>query len=239
MKKNLVYLMTVAVALTATLVACKKDKGETNNIINEVKKIPKTSGGAIYYYDDQNRLFKMEYDYYGRHVTETITYNPDGTIANYANDYNAVKNFTYEYRKDSIFVTYINYEFRDTLIINDKGQLLREHKYGMSYEYNSAGDITKIILSTDICNVTQSNIWSNWRYVNIPEWFYTVYGNVGLSNPEESKNGKKPLESKWSDGRLYRKYTYEVDADGYVQKTTMEDGSGNVYEWTTEYDVIE
>jgi len=215
------------------------NQDESNRLISEVKKIPKivTSRGGefTFHYDNQNRVIKIDYLAFtsqSSDATYTITYNPDGTIAshNYDRHNSTITQYiTYEYSNDTIFVNFNNFSKLDTLIVNNNGQLLKEHWYKMSYEYDSAGNLIKIIANnpteTLFVSVTLSNIKSSWRYVNMPEWFYTVCGNSGfcLGSIDEAKNGLIPLQSNWDNGELFRKYTYEIDADGYLQKKILEE----------------
>jgi len=242
-RKNFLFFVLALLVSSFMFNSCQKDKDkdEPNKPISEVKKKPKTAifseNKNVYHYDNQNRLIGIETVYdnssYPNHIS-TITYNPDGTIASYGT-------MLYQYNKDTIFRYYADSEHRDTLLINDKGQLLREFgsTSDRTYEYNSAGDIIKILSPfQDMLIVTQSNIKSNWRHVNIPNWFYTSF-HSGLVNPYETKNGLKPLQVNWSDGRLFRKYTYEVDVNDYVKKIIQEGGNGSIFSWELEYVVIE
>lgn len=206
MKKN--YSLALCLLLCLSLfISCSDDDNNGSGNGKEkllLSKVTEADGDfeMQYYYDDANRLIKMEETESedGKKYTSTTIFeydlkgNPIKMKESYSGDSDTHLT-TYTYKDDSIFVK----EFRsnseteisgiDTLIINSNGSLKKIHssyEYGINYANyttNSAGQITQedYYVKTIMHNVSESHTVSTYTYdnkngffsqVNVKPWFF-------------------------------------------------------------------
>jgi len=267
MKKLHISFFTLA--LLVVFVSCKSKSEEIKKLPSKIIYYYFGDDSTLiwdlneFFYDEQNRLIKVTkkgQGYYwvdeDLHFTGTNCYPDDTLSIIYNSDGLPVKLVIglYDYeiayfdngKKIVILDDDTTYFNRDTLWLNDKGQVVKSYdNIGHLWEhtYNSKGNIKEQRLLGQWVDeygqyhdyeikhkITYSRIHPIFRHVNTPEWILFWLSELWLNNspyfhPFE-KNGYLPIKKIWfdPDGEWKSlKFIYELNTDNYVIKTKVQE----------------
>jgi len=217
-----------------------KDNGETAKLPSKMTITTSGTWGSetffeTFLYDDQNRITKGTWGYYGVNSNGDstgggerffeITHNANGTIAIVEAE-SARVNFLHS--GNTVTAIYIDDEGPDTtrFEINGRGQIVRIWGYDWEeiWTYNSNGNVVRKIDTWTSGAVSHADtidfeysptVKAIFRHTSTPEWFIQFF----TDNVLYPKHGYMPVRRQraWSSGHLTWTYT---EKDGYVDTRT-------------------
>jgi|GEM_PF-5118510 len=248
-------LLSTCVLLSTALFlfsSCSDDddsgKGETGKKMVPSKLVME-DWEISYEYDSQYRVIKETHKEGNETYLLTFEYDGEGRLQKEIKDSYTT---TYTYNKDTVFVKEGEYSV-DTLIINDKNQIVKSLNYGLTtFQYNADGTLASSESESSSSDGNyKSSTTNKYTYdkkkgafadVNILSWQTfriledVMVGHISNITQEEwTYNKQNPDEETTDSGKYVISYSYNKDgyptegkAIAYDENGKIEEGSGSI-----------